>query len=971
MIKVNYASIAFFAMLMVFPFTILNAQTLNPVKIKTSIAFDKSKPLSEVTPIAPIQRDRSWKERVIENQEDFMEDFKNQPELDVDPVLQNFMTGSRSEPTIYNNFAGVSNRQGVAPPDTDGEVGPDHYMQMINCSFEIFDKEGNSVYGPADNITLWDGFSGPWSTTNDGDPVVIYDELAGRWVASQFALPNYPNGPFYEIVAVSATDDPTGEWYRYAFEFDNMPDYPKLSVWPDGYYMSINQFAPPNLSWVGGAIVAMDRDAMLNGESEATMLMFNTGSSNGSLLPADFEGETLPPEGQPMTFLTLSNNSLRVWEVVIDWNDTGNSTATYGGVILTEAFNSNNINIYQPGTSQRLATLADRLMFRLPYRNFGDYQVLLANHTVNADNGRAGVRWYELRNYGENWEIYQQGTYAPDDGENRWMASIDMNDNGDIALGYSVSSSSTYPSIRIAGQTSGAPMGLGVLDIDEISILEGNASQTGVNRWGDYSHMAVDGQDGETFWFTSEYSSGGWNWKTQIASFGFSQEPIADFAADETIIPVGETVNFTDETAGIPTQWDWTFIGGTPGSSTEKNPEGILYDTEGTYDVQLIATNDLGTDTLVREGYIVASSTVLPEVDFSADKSFVCTGETVDFTDHTTISPIQWLWEFSPSTVTFVNGTDETSQNPEVIFDEAGTYSVSLTAWNLNGSTTMTVDNMVTAGGFTPYFKETFEDNGFASQYWTVENPDNDVTWGIYEIGGTAPGNLAAGLNFSVYYTIGERDRLISPPINLEGMSSAALEFQHAYARKHAEITDSLIVYVSSDCGDTWTRVFSGGDDGSGNFATHELTTDFWPETAEDWCGAGYGASCIAIDLTPWAGQPDVRLAFESYSAYGNPLFIDNITISEYVGLPDKATSQDISVYPNPAKGYFNVHIPENINVEKIQLFNSMGKVVYQRDTGISDKSFVIKSRKAFGTGIYFLKCFAEGHEYVKKVIIN
>ncbi|MEJ2521134.1 MAG: PKD domain-containing protein, partial [Desulfuromonadales bacterium] len=330
-------------------------------------------------------------------------------------------------------------------------------------------------------------------------------------------------------------------------------------------------------------------------------------------------------------------------------------------------------------------------------------------------------------NYGENWEIYQQGTYAPDDGENRWMASIDMNDNGDIALGYSVSSSSTYPSIRIAGQTNGAPMGLGVLDIDEISILDGNASQTGVNRWGDYSHMAVDGQDGETFWFTTEYSSGGWNWKTQIASFGFSQEPIANFAADETIIPVGETVNFTDE-----------------------------------YDVQLIATNDLGTDTIVKEGYIVASSTVLPEVDFSADKSFVCTGETVDFTDHTTISPIQWLWEFSPATVTFVNGTDETSQNPEVIFDEAGTYSVSLTSWNLNGSTSMTIDDMVTAGGFTPYFKETFEDNGFASQYWTVENPDDDVTWGIYEIGGTAPGNLAAGLNFSVYYTIGERDRLIA-----------------------------------------------------------------------------------------------------------------------------------------------------------------------------------------------------------------
>ncbi|MFK5856441.1 MAG: PKD domain-containing protein [Bacteroidota bacterium] len=955
--------------------SISKSQVIHPQRVTKAVHFDVSKELHTIEEVPYGVRKRTWKNKLVPNKLSIDDELKFMPLLSGDdPVRQDkIMHSGRNQGTVIENFSGVSNTYNVAPPDTDGDVGIDHYFQMVNQGFAIWDKSGTLLYGPVDNITLWDGFIGPWSNTNDGDPVVVYDEYADVWVATQFSLPNYPSGPFYELIAVSQTSDPLGAWNRYAFEFNNMPDYPKFGIWPDGYYFTTHQFA--NGSWAGGGLSICDRDAMIAGDPDAEMIYFSMGSSSYGLLPADADGALPPPVGSPSYVIDVATNSLRIWEVEIDWTNTSNSSVTSLPSLPTAPFSTQGITISQPGTGQQLDEMTGMTMYRLQYRNFDNYQVMMANHTVNAGGGRAGVRWYELRNYGSGWDIYQQGTYAPQDGENRWMGSIAMNQNGDIGLGYSVSSSSTYPSIRIAGQSSGAPLGLGIFDIDETSIYEGENSQSGVSRWGDYSAMAVDPSDSQTFWFTTEYSNGGWNWRTQIASFGFVQPPTTDFTSDAILIPVGETIDFTDLTSGIPSAWDWTFEGGLPTTSSEQHPENIQYDTEGTFSVKLVSSNNLGVDSLVKETYITTSSTILPEVDFISDISSFCFGGTVAFTDQTQISPIQWNWEFEPSDVEFINGTDATSQNPEVQFLSNSSYSVTLTSWNLNGSSELTKSDMISPGGFTPFFIDGFEEDGFDGFDWTIENPDDDVTWEIYEVGGTTPGNHAPAINFRDYYAIGQRDRLISPPFNLNGLSTATLEFKHAYAQNLdlLEYTDSLLVYISVDCGDTWDKIYSGGEDGTGNFATHEPTDyEFIPQEVSDWCMDGWGAPCITLDVSQWAGNDDVQFAFETYSSFGNPIFIDNVVVTQTVGTNENILNNSkVRIYPNPTNGSFTVIIPDNEEFTKLYITNQLGQTIYNYNISDNISHVAINESKSWKTGVYFIKLIGNIGIVTKKIIIK
>ena len=261
-------------------------------------------------------------------------------------------------------------------------------------------------------------------------------------------------------------------------------------------------------------------------------------------------------------------------------------------------------------------------------------------------------------------------------------------------------------------------------------------------------------------------------------------------------------------------------------------------------------------------------------------------------------------------------GQIASSQNPVIELGNYGPYTVTLTATNTNGESSATKTDYLNVGGYTLPFEENFE-NIILDEAWTVENPDNNETWKLAEVGGTETGILAARINFREIYAIGQIDNLISPPVDLSEYNEAYLYFNHAYAQYYEGASDSLLIYISSDCGETWSRIFSGGDDGEGSFATHPLTTDdFVPETPEDWCGAGYGSPCNTLDISEWAGLKEVRIKFGTYSLHGNPIYIDNVIISNNPTVDvDEIKYRSASVYPNPGNGMFTYQLTMSLQM--------------------------------------------------------
>ncbi len=359
-----------------------------------------------------------------------------------------------------------------AVPDTNGAVGTTQFVEWINYSFAVFNKaDGSLAYGPATGNTLWQALGGPCYNHNNLDPIVQFDKQAERWV---MMMPEFV-APFYLCVAVSKTSDAvTGGWnlYQFAVPAKLDPDYSKLGVWPDGYYVTYNQYN--SVGFVGPAACALDRNSMLKGNAATMQCFTNIGLSYGSLLPGDLDGNIPPPTASPNYFLNFDANGqfLDLWQFHVDWTTPANSTFTGPTNIPVASFTPACAGacIPQAGTKQLLNGLGDRVMYRLAYRHFADHESLLVNHTVNTGTGsnNTGVRWYELQKTTGTFGVYQQGTYAPDSSY-RWMGSIAMDKLGDIALGYSVSSSTLSPSIRFTGRVPGDALGQMESEIDLLS----------------------------------------------------------------------------------------------------------------------------------------------------------------------------------------------------------------------------------------------------------------------------------------------------------------------------------------------------------------------------------------------------------------------------------------------------------------------------------------------------------------------
>jgi hypothetical protein len=506
------------------------------MSIDSAVAHDTSRPLRELASKPTLQMGRI----------NFEPKRTLMPGVTAvaDPVQQKAATIAARARVVHNytglgvDFAGYSPES--IPPDTVGAAGGKQYVQWVNSQMLVIDKRtGAKLLGPIDGKKLWQDFDGQCAKTNDGDPVVNYDRFAHRWVLQQFSITD----PYFECVAISKTDDATGAYNRYAFQYKGFNDYPHAGVWSHSYTVTYNMSSGES----GPKVCAWDRAAMLAGRS-ARQVCFQLTGNDSTLLPADADGTRMPGAHQDVPVASLATRNTESGSSVgafalrsmhIDWAHPERSrlskpvlvnTAEYTIACLGYEIASrvSSACIPQPGPAAAgvgpigLDALSDRPMFRLAWRKFADgHESLLSTHTVDALPVAGAPRWYELRRSTPTgtWKVYQQGSYVPDL-DSRWMASIAMDKNGGIALGYSVSGVATFPSIRIAARAAKDPKGQ---LSKETSIATGFGDQTTASllaRWGDYSAMSVDPVDDCTLWYTTEYMTqvGVFNWSTRIAA---------------------------------------------------------------------------------------------------------------------------------------------------------------------------------------------------------------------------------------------------------------------------------------------------------------------------------------------------------------------------------------------------------------------------------------------------------------------
>ncbi len=436
---------------------------------------------------------------------------------------------SAPEPDAFGtpilNFAG-GGFSGVNPPDTVGEVGLNHYVQLINHSsgaqIRIYNKAGTLVAGP----TFLDSLAPAATPCNNGfgDGVVLYDQWADRWLMTEFSGTGN-----HLCLYVSTTGDPTtASWFLYDLTTTNFPDYPHYAIWPDAFYITTNESVP--------RAYALNRPPMLTGAA-TTAIVRNATALSGfgfqALTPVDGDGIVPPPPGAPGVFLRHvdteahgspgSPDRLEVFLFTPNFTTPASSTFTGPTSINITEFDSDLCGltsfscIPQPSGVNALDPLREVIMHRAQYRNFGRFQTIVGSLVTDTNGAnRAGVRWFELHNTGTGWSLYQEGTYSPD-ATNRWMSTVAMDGAGEIALGHSVSSAAVFPGIRYTGRTAGAT--LGTMDQAETTLIAGSASNSS-NRWGDYASLNVDPADECTFWLTTEYNAAT-TWSTRVATFKF------------------------------------------------------------------------------------------------------------------------------------------------------------------------------------------------------------------------------------------------------------------------------------------------------------------------------------------------------------------------------------------------------------------------------------------------------------------
>ena len=723
--------------------------------------------------------------------------------------------------SINQSFEGMGN-SGVNPPDPCMDVGPNHVIQMINGSggayFEIFDRTGNQLQAQ----TYFDSFT---SIGGLGDPIVLYDQAADRWMMSEFSATGN-----LMVVAVSQTSDPMGSWYIYSYQANNFPDYPKFGIWPNAYIVTTNENSPN--------VYALDRTAMLSGNA-GTAQDFSVSSygtiSFQALTPVDWDGSTAPPSNEPAMVMrmaddawanNLNQDQLELFEVDIDFNNAANSSLTLVQSIATDPFDTHLCGytafacIPQQGSSTTLDPLREVIMNRIQYRKFSNHETMVLCHVTDVTgNDRAGIRWYELRRTTGDWSIYQQGTYSPDD-ESRWMASIAINADGSIGLAYSTSSSNSYPSLKYTGRKECDP--LGIMTEPETVIVAGGAAN-GSNRYGDYASMSVDPVDNE-FWFTGQYVPATGGWSTRLAKFDIeSCTPSVSFATS--------TISISEQDATIDN------------ACLDYSEVEVVIELNQAASADPTVTLSLGGSATAGLDYEAPANltSTLTATNLSAsfifkifDDNYVETLETIDLT-----------YTLNANGGNASSGNINQALSIEIISEDVLPITSS-------SATTVILD-------------EDFESNTLG--VFTTNNPSGDTPFQVATVTGassnaytvpTAPtGTYVAYVNDDDCNCNQNEVNLESPVLDLSAAISASLTFDYYYEDQvYQNNPEEAEVLISVDGGVTYVLL-------------EELAgPDVWV--------VGY-----AIDLTNYVGQSNVKILFRYSDGTGwlYGLAVDNIKV--------------------------------------------------------------------------------------------
>ena len=787
-------------------------------------------------------------------------------------------TGSRAP---LQNFEGQSSP--YYPPDCNGTAGPSHYMQTVNTTYAIYSKTGTLLAGPTNMNLLFGSVTG--ATNNDGDPLILYDEQANRWVAVEFSVSGTND---YMLIAVSTTNDPTGTWYQYSFDVVDMPDYEKMAVWRDGYYMGTN--TQPT---TGNDIYVFERDQMLVG-GVARMVAFDNPYRPGTgvvvVPPVDNDGPAAPA-GTPGTFIAFNDDGigggadeLWLYELDVDWTNTANSTFNRTQQLAVTPFDSQFSNgwdnLPQPGTTMKLCAISTVIMNVPQYRNFGTHESIVCCHTVDVDGtDHAGVRWYELRRTAPatTWTIRQQGTYAPDN-HSRWMGSISMNGSGKIGVGYSLTSSTEYPGIRYAGQSSaGYASASGILDVPETIALTGTNFQYTYNRWGDYSSMAIDPVDDQTFWFTTQYIGASEARKTKIISFNIGDNPIVSTLPASAINGTTATLNGTVNPNGLATtyyfQWGTTTAygstttvtsagSGSSAASVTANLTGLTLNT--TYHFRIVATNSDGTSYGSDLTFIAGGATLTTTAASAITLTTATSGGNITATGGSAITArgVCWATTANPTTANShtTDGTGTGSFSSSITGLSASTlYHVR--AYATNGYGTFYGDDQTfttLCGVYSLPFTQNFDNTTIPTCWTQVDNQGNGQIWQFGTITGQSPNPALTGnyayLNSDGYGSSGTQNAdLVTPTLDLSLFTNVTLQFNH-YFKSYSGSSGTLSYSINN--GGSWTSIST--------FTTTSATNP-----------ASFSQVIAAV-----AGQANVKFKWNYTGAYGYYWGIDNISIT-------------------------------------------------------------------------------------------